>query len=149
MKWYCAAASFIFFTNLTPLFFLSKETEQINQKDFTSFSSDDWERKYMILPGSNGIMLNTGSAIKFPEDFSIRLESLTGEAIFENITFGKAAATLPTPFGADLLFDNDSQMKCRFTTNLDWREELDKVLEASTKFRTISSGEKNSNIYFI
>ena len=82
-KWYWAAVSFIFIASLTTIFFLSRETEQINQKDFTSFSAGIGERKYMVLPDSSEIWLNSGSTIRFPEDFLTRSVTLTGEAFFE------------------------------------------------------------------
>ncbi|WP_339926296.1 hypothetical protein [uncultured Cyclobacterium sp.] len=82
-KWYWAAAFFNLFASLTPLFFLSKETEQINQKDFTPFSAGIGERKYMDLSDSSEILLNSGSMIRLPEDFLTRLVTLSREAIFE------------------------------------------------------------------
>jgi ferric-dicitrate binding protein FerR (iron transport regulator) len=82
-KWYWAAASFIFFASLTIALFLSRETVQINQEDWTSFSAGIGERKYMILPDSSEIWLNSGSTIRFPVDFLTRSVTLTGEAFFE------------------------------------------------------------------
>lgn len=149
MKWKCAEASFIFFASLKPLIFLLIGIKQTNQKDFTSFSGNIWKRKSMILPNSNVMELIAGSTIKFSQDFLTQLERLIGEAIFENTTFGKAAITLQTPIGVELLFDQAPHKKFRFTANFDLREDLDKVLEASTKFNAIFLREKNSNIYFI
>tara|TARA_R110002124_G_scaffold287348_1_gene473544 strand:- start:10436 stop:11143 length:708 start_codon:yes stop_codon:yes gene_type:complete len=155
-KGYWAAAAFIFFACLTSLFFLSKETEPINQKDLTSLSAGIGEREYMILPDSNKIWLNSGSTIRFPEDFSFN-EVVAGSIAswkesnleFENIQFGEVAVTLQKPFEVEFLFDIDTHRKCRFTANLDLKEDLDKVLKASTKFNAFSSSEENSNIYFI
>ena len=147
-KRYWAAAAFIFFACLTSIFFLSKETEPINQKDLTSLSAGIGEREYMILPDSNKIWLNSGSTIRFPEDFSFN-EVVAGSIAswkesnleFENIQFGEAAVTLQKPFEVEFLFDIDT----RFTANLDLNEGLDKVLKASTKFNAFSSREESSN----
>ncbi|WP_040414360.1 hypothetical protein [Cyclobacterium qasimii] len=119
-KWFWAVGSFIFYACLTSLFFLSRETEQLNQKDLTSFSSAIVERKYMVLPDSNETWLNSASTIRFLGDFLTRSVPLTREAFFE---------------------------LRRNTLRLG--EDLDQVLEASTKLNGIFSREENNNIYFI
>lgn len=82
-KWPWVAAAFVFFTSLPLTLFLSGEADITTQEDWVTYSADIGERRYIVLPDSSEVWLNSGSTVRFPLEFEVRKVLLTGEAFFE------------------------------------------------------------------
>jgi len=82
-KWYWVAATFMLISSLTLTLFLSGEANLTPQENWTSISAGIGERKYIVLPDSSEVWLNSGSTVRFSLEFKPRAVQLTGEAFFD------------------------------------------------------------------
>ena len=128
MKLNFIVASLFFFANLTSLFFLFSGSKQTNQKDFIFFIAGSYEGKHLIFPNSNTIGLITYCISTFTKVLMIPLIHFAKEIFYKTIPFGRATVTLKPSFGIELLADNDPHMRRSYTSNFDWRDELNNVL---------------------